>query len=74
MTEALFQGLLKTGAPWGLLCAALLVAVCVLYRRNVSLSDRLFDLSAAGIRRDVEVHHALEEARREMEELRRCLQ
>lgn len=71
--EALLTGLLKTGAPWGFLCAALLVAVVALWRRSVQLSDKLYDLATAQVKQSAEVHGTLSNALKELEELRRCL-
>lgn len=69
--SALLEGLLASGAPWGLLCAALSLAVAVLWRRSVDLSDKVYKLATDLVARDVEVRHALEGAKRELEELRR---
>ena len=67
----LLKGLLESGAPWGLLCAVLLYAVAVLWRRCVALSDRLFALSEKHVEANAEFRHALEDAKREVRELRR---
>jgi len=71
--DALFTGLLKSGAPWGILCAALLAAVVALWRRSVQLSDKLYDLATSQVKQSAEVHGTLTNALKELEELRRCL-
>lgn len=65
-------GLLKTGAPWGVLCAVLLVAVAALWRRSVQLSDKLYDLATSQVKQSAEVHGTLINTLKELEELRRC--
>ena len=70
--EALLTGLLKSGAPWGILCAALLVAVAALWRRSVQLSDKLYDLATSQVKQSAEVHGTLTNTLKEIEELRRC--
>ena len=67
----LLKGLLESGAPWGLLCAALVFAVSVLWRRYVEVSDRLYALSAKYVESTVEFRAALEGSREEIRELRR---
>lgn len=69
--DALIKGLVETGAPWGLLCAALSVAVAALWRRCLRLGEQLYEVSMAQVKRDLEFHHALESARLELVELRR---
>lgn len=70
--EPLLTGLLKTGAPWGVLCAVLLVAVAALWRRSVQLSDKLYDLATSQVKQSAEVHGTLTNTLKELEELRRC--
>jgi len=69
--DALLTSLVKSGAPWGLLCAALSLAVVALWRRVTELSNKLYEVSMAQLKRDLEFHHTLEAARLEMAELRR---
>jgi len=71
MVSPLLKGLLESGAPWGLLCAVLLAAVVVLWRRGVQLSDKLYDLATNQVKTNAETASALAEARRELETLRR---
>lgn len=71
--EALLTGLLKSGAPWGILCAVLVLAVAALWRRSVQLSDKLYELATAQVKQSAEVHGTLSNALKELEELRRCL-
>lgn len=71
METALIQGLLKTGAPWGILCAALTVALVVLWRRYVATSDRLYDLALAQMQKDEQIHATLARVREDVEEIRR---
>lgn len=73
MLSALIEGLLKTGAPWGVFCAILIVAVATLWRRSVQVSDKLYELAVAQVKRDTEVHGILSNALRELEELRKSL-
>jgi len=67
----LLEGLLESGAPWGLLCASLSLAVAVLWRRCVALSDRLYTLSEKYVGSTAEFRATLESSRDEIRELRR---
>lgn len=69
--EPLLTGLLKSGAPWGLLCAVLVLAVAALWRRVTQLSDKLYDLATTQVKANSEVHGTLSNALKELEELRR---
>ena len=71
MTTALIQGLLKTGAPWGILCAVLTLAVAVLWRRYVSISDRLYDLAICQAKVETAFHETLERVKEDLEAIRR---
>ena len=71
MTSSLLKGLLESGAPWGILCAVLLAAVVALWRRSVTLSDKLYDLAVSQVKKDEQVHSTLEQVRRDVEEIRR---
>lgn len=69
--DALFSSLLKSGAPWGILCVALLLAVTTLWRRSVQLSDKLYELATAQVKQSAEVHGTMTNTLKELEELRR---
>jgi len=68
------KGLLESGAPWGLLCATLLVGVVALWRRSVSLSDKLYELAVAQVKKDEQVHSTLQQVREDVKEIRRSQQ
>lgn len=71
MTGSLLKGLLESGAPWGLLCAVLLAAVVALWRRITVLSDKLYELAVAQVKKDEQVHSTLEAVREDVKEIRR---
>ena len=68
---ALLEGLLKTGAPWGLLCAALVLAVAVLWRRCNTLSDRLYELAISQVKINTETKQSLRSVERDMDDISR---
>lgn len=67
----LLKGLLESGAPWGLLCAALVVAVGVLWRRCNVLSDRLYDLAIAQVKVNTETKVSLASVEKDVEDISR---
>ena len=70
--EALITGLLKTGAPWGILCAVLLAIVVALWRRTIQLSDKLYDLGTKQIESFGEVRAHMASVQRDLDEIRRA--
>ncbi len=69
--SALLKGLLESGAPWGLLCATLTIAIATLWRRYTVLSDKLYDLAIQQTKGYTEVHGTLERVKEDLEEIRR---
>ena len=67
----LLKGLLESGAPWGMLCAALTLAIVALWRRYVAISDKLYDLAIQQTKGYTEIHETLERVRQDLEEIRR---
>lgn len=59
--QSLISSLIESGAPWGLLCAILLYAVIILWKKVNNLSDKLFDLSKTSIEKDERIHPILKE-------------
>lgn len=73
MIGTLIDTLIKTGAPWGILCAVLSLAVWVLWRRCNLLSDRLYDVSMLQTKKSTQVHERLYDLHNEVQEIRRRL-
>jgi hypothetical protein len=69
--EVLISGLFKTGAPWGILCAVLLVIIVALWKRTITLSDKLYDLGTKQIEAFGHVREQMRTVERELDELRR---
>lgn len=69
--EALITGLLKSGAPWGILCAVLLALVVALWKRTITLSDKLYDLGVKQVEAFGHVREQMRGVERELDELRR---
>jgi hypothetical protein len=69
--ETLINSLIKTGAPWGLLCAALALFVAVLWRQNLKLSDRVFELAMDQIRVNTETRHTLDHVQKDLTDISR---
>jgi len=67
MGSAVLKGLLESGAPWGLLCAALAVAVAVLWKRLIKLTDEVIQLAKAQVEVNAETRAALRETKRDIE-------
>jgi hypothetical protein len=63
MGQAFFKGLLESGAPWGILCAALSFAVLTLWHSHKLLSDRLFALATKQVEVNTETRMTLTETR-----------
>ena len=62
--------LLKMGAPW-VITAVFIVLFITERRGKDKLSDKLYDLGMAQVKKDMEVHHTLTEVRRDMEDIKR---
>lgn len=71
MVTALIDGLLKTGAPWGLLCAALTMAVVALWKDRQQLTDKLYQLAQAQASAAAETRKTLEAVERDVHEITR---
>lgn len=69
--DALITGLLKTGAPWGLLCAALSLAVVALWKRHNVLVDKLEALSNRQVEVNTETRHDIQHVLRGVDDLSR---
>lgn len=69
--QLLLEGLIKAGAPWGILCAALMYTAIHLWRRCVVLSDKLFELGMAQVKASTEVHQTLEAVKDDLEAIRK---
>lgn len=69
--DALVTGLMKTGAPWGILCAVLLAIVVSLWKRTLTLSDKLYDLGVKQVEAFGHVREQMRGVERELDELRR---
>jgi hypothetical protein len=67
MGSALVKGLLESGAPWGLLCAALAVAVGVLWKRITKLTDEVIQLAKSQVEVNAETRATLRETKRDIE-------
>ena len=69
--DALIQGLLKTGAPWGFLCAVLLFAVYTLWQHlNVCL-DRLYLLSTQQVEVNIVTKESIVKIEKNIDEISR---
>ena len=64
------SALLKMGAPW-VITAIFVVLFAAERKKKDELSDKLYDLGVAGIKKDMEVHATLNIVCRDLEELRR---
>lgn len=69
--EALISGLLKAGAPWGILCAALTLAVVHLWKRCNDLADKVYDLAVSQVRVNAETQNALRQVERDVDDISR---
>jgi len=69
--DAFLTGLLKTGAPWGILCAALALAVIGLWKRCNVLADKVYDLAIAQVKINSETQHVLSHVERDVEDISR---
>jgi ligand-binding sensor domain-containing protein len=69
--DALITGLMKSGAPWGILCSVLLALVVALWKRTVTLSDKLYDLGMKQIESTSHFREEMRQVQRELDELRR---
>ncbi len=67
MGSALLKGLLESGAPWGLLCSALAVAVAVLWKRVVTLTDELIGMTKTLAEINAETRSTLREYKKDIE-------
>jgi len=67
--SALLQGLLKTGAPWGILCAVLLFGIWVLWKRCNILSDRLYELAISQVKVNTETQKAIQSVEKDVEDI-----
>lgn len=64
------SALLKMGAPW-IITAVFLVLFITERKRKEQLADKLYDLGIVGVKKDAEIHAALENVCRNLVEIRR---
>lgn len=69
--DALISGLLKTGAPWGILCAVLLFFVIKLWFEYTKMADKLFSLAENQIKVSAEIQHTLGHMEKNVDEITR---
>lgn len=71
--EKIIKALVDAGAPWGLLCAILLLGILVLWRRNVQLTDKLYELGMSMTKANAKARSAIYLLRDDVKELIRKL-
>lgn len=69
--EALISGLLKSGAPWGILCAVLSWAAWHLWQRCNHLADKVYELAVNQVKVQTDTQHALRDVGRDVEDISR---
>jgi hypothetical protein len=62
--------LIKQGGPW-LVMAIFVILFWFERKRKDELADRLYELGMASVKRDTQIHTALVEVRRDLDEIRR---
>lgn len=68
--DMIIKELLKLGAPW--IISAIFIWLFYDERKNnKALADKLFDLGMAQVKKDTEVHQALQLVQKDVEEIRR---
>lgn len=72
--DALLKGLLESGAPWGALCAVLLVGIGVLWKRCNVLSDRLYELAISQVKVNTETKRSLASVEKDVDDISRRFQ
>ena len=68
--DAIIKELLKLGVPW--IVSAIFIWLFYDERKNnKTLADKLFELGMAQVKKDTEVHQALQLVQKDVEEIRR---
>lgn len=71
MGQAFLKGLLESGAPWGILCLALSIAVVALWKRSITLADRLYELATKQVEVNTETRSTLQNVERDVDDISR---
>ncbi len=69
--DSLIKGLLEAGTPWGILCAALVFAVMVLWKRCNKLSDQLYELATNQLSVNIEHKQTLKQVEKDLDDITR---
>ena len=69
--DKLFETLVANGGAWGILVAGMAVALRVLWKRNVLLGDKVYDLSMAQVQVQTELRVLTQKMSDDLEEIRR---
>jgi len=68
--DMIIKELLKLGAPW--IISAIFIWLFYDERKKTSaMADKLYDMGMAQVKKDTEVHQALQLVQKDMEEIRR---
>jgi|WetSurSiteA1Bulk_404760.scaffolds.fasta_scaffold1110030_1 hypothetical protein len=68
--DMIIKELLKLGAPW--ICVAIFAWLFYDERKkSAAMADKLYDLGMAQVKKDTEVHQALQLVQKDVEEIRR---
>lgn len=73
MVTALIDGLLKTGAPWAIYCAAMTAAVIAMWKDRQQMSAKMLELAMAQTEANAETRKTLEAVERDVHDITREL-
>lgn len=71
--DSLVNGLIESGAPWGILCAVLIYFIINLWKRYNILIDKLHDLSIEQVKINSEMHNILNCVEKDIEYINKRL-
>lgn len=71
--DSLVNGLIESGAPWGILCAVLIYFIINLWKRYNILIDKLHDLSIEQVKINSEMHNILNYVEKDIEDINKRL-
>lgn len=71
--DSLINGLIESGAPWGILCAVLIYFIINLWKRYNILIDKLHNLSIEQVKINSEMHNILNYVEKDIEDINKRL-
>lgn len=71
--DSLVNGLIESGAPWGILCAVLIYFIINIWKRYNILIDKLHDLSIEQVKINSEMHNILNCVEKDIEDINKRL-